>query len=409
MEDNILLLLWHPKDSIAGGFIRIQEFLPHLKKYFITVLDNDEAFLKKHLQHGVIKSYGSFPYSKHIYRYNFFLGRSTDWVYAFFMLLKLGRMHIKKHKNTIIYGPTGDNLHIFLAGIILHMLYPKKTKLVLDVLNLELPQIFFWRYYTSLLQNNIGYIQALLITCGMSGLLLVEKTLIRHCDYVVTTSPYMKRVIGKYMKASRVAVTPSGVSLGRITPRKKEIDGLYIGRLTAEKGIIDVIKTWEKVCKEKRDAQLIIAGFGEKIFVRRIHHQIRSLALQKNITLLGTISEKEKKVLLEKSKVFLHLAYFEPLVPVISILEALYCGVPAVIYDMKTIDDYPKLRKNPALIICRNKAVDAVASTVIAITRMEATEREKVQHDSMLLASEYTWEQIVKTEIDIFDKAFTEF
>jgi len=136
----------------------------------------------------------------------------------------------------------------------------------------------------------------------------------------------------------------------------------------------------------------------------QLTYLIKSNKIEKDIKINGIVSEQEKWKLLGKSRVFFHLAYFEPLVPVITILEALAFGIPVIMYDVSAIDDYPFLRKSPAILIAKNKNInDVVKKTLDLQKQLENNERE-IRAAAKQLAKKFSWKSVAEKEVKIIQE-----
>lgn len=400
---KVLLLLWHPHNAVAGGFVRVQEFLPHLGDVDITIIDNTNSIAKGKIINGKIIEYHIPHWIKKIYDINFILGRLFEWIFALKSLITIGAKELRGGKYHLIYGPTGDNLHIFLAGVVLKRKFPN-AKLLLDVLNLEMPEGSFKNNFLSAYKNGVGFLRSAVSSIGMVLLLTIERSLIKNCDFVVTVSPYMKKIIGKYFPSSKIDFTPSGVSLPKIINRtfsNKTINGIYVGRHTPEKGIFDLIKVWSSLCKYDNKAQLKLMGFCDPVVKIKLEEEIKKYKLDKNIEILGVVSSVEKANQLKKADIFFHLAYFEPLVPVITILEAFAYGLPVITYTVPAFDDYPYLKKEKAFYIVKNKDIDKVVDTVTEYANKNKSEKSIIAVDAMRLARMFSWKEITQKELAI--------
>ncbi len=402
LKPKILILFWHSSDSLAGGFTRLREFLPYFRNLDITIVDNKPEFIKKEdFSNLKVLVYTIPPSITQIYRINYVLGRFIEWLFSLYSLVAIGVKELKDNDYKLIYGPTGDNPHIFFAGIILKFLFPKK-KLLLDVLNLEVPEGGAYNYYNSFRENNVSFIESFIRAFGLSILIFLQKKFIRKCDFVITVSPYMQKIISKNYDSKKISYTPSGVKIPIFYKlSRKEYDAVYIGRHTKEKGIFDVIEVLKKTQKLKRNIKFITAGSIQPEVKNLLLENSLKAGISNNLELKGLVDEQKKWEIIGKSKVFLHLAYFEPLVPVITILEALGAGIPVITYYVKAFDDYPYLKKNKAIYIIYNKDIDKAAEVLLKILIMKKPERKIIEKEAKSIASKFIWSQIAKKELKI--------
>lgn len=403
MRSKILLLLWHPRDSIAGGFVRIQELLPYFKDVDVTVIDNKPSILKNKVVQGKIIEYSIPKTILALYRVSFTLGRLFEWAFTMIVLTAHGVRELKKDKYKLIYGPTGENFHIFFSAVILKIVFPR-TKLLLDILNFEVPEGGGFLYFRSNLKNGVGLFRALVVSLEISIGLFIERKLIRVCDSIITVGPRLREIVARYYPLDKIGFTPSGI---RISPRKNPnpgrniaiTEGIFIGRHTLEKGVFDLIKVWHKVCAVRPDARLTMIGFSDLTIKHKLTQKIVKKNLQRNIILRGVLSEQEKWERLKRAKIFLHLAYFEPTMPTITILEALSFGIPVVTYDVEAFDDYPQLRHNPSIFTIENKNIEKATNAILSILSMSSKEQYRISRIARELAKIFSWENIAKIEI----------
>jgi glycosyltransferase involved in cell wall biosynthesis len=403
---NILILLWHSQDAIAGGFVRVKELVSNFRNINIKIIDNSPSLIP-HGKYPYVSTteYGLPSFIKNIYKYNYLLGRALEWMHACYSLVSLGRSELKKENIDIIYGPTGDNLHIFIAGIILKWMFPSK-KLLLDILNLEMPEGSAGNYFRNFRKSNVNILGAALRTYSLAVLLFIEKILIKNCDFVVTVSPYMRRVIAKHYPIEKIDFTPSGVSIPEDLNlnSNKKYDGLYVGRHTKDKGIFDIIKVWDKVYKKTPDKKMVTAGSYQKEIGLLLDKEIKEKKLDDNMRRLGMISEERKWKLFSESKFFLHLAYSEPLVPVISILEALAAGLPVIMYDQSSLEVNSSLRHHPAMFIIGNGNIEGVVETVLYLGSLPKERFNVISKEARKLAQRFSWDIIANKEQKIIEK-----
>ncbi|MBO4988559.1 MAG: glycosyltransferase family 4 protein [Lachnospiraceae bacterium] len=93
---------------------------------------------------------------------------------------------------------------------------------------------------------------------------------------------------------------------------------LYLGRITPEKGIRELITSFEQVRKKYPDSVLYLGGiFEEEAFSREIEGR-------EGVRFLGWIGQEQKNKMLSECSIFALPSYFEG--QPISLLEAMACG-----------------------------------------------------------------------------------
>ena len=109
---------------------------------------------------------------------------------------------------------------------------------------------------------------------------------------------------------------------------KETTDILFVGRLSHEKGIYDLIKAVSLI-KNKKSTRLLLSGLGDtKEDEERIMFQINKYGLEDIVMLLGYIDGQEKAELYKRSDIFVLPSHSE-IFPVV-ILEAMASALPVI-------------------------------------------------------------------------------
>ncbi|MFA7301109.1 MAG: glycosyltransferase [Candidatus Shapirobacteria bacterium] len=146
-----------------------------------------------------------------------------------------------------------------------------------------------------------------------------------------------------YFPNKKVIVIRGGVNLNpskkyfqskKIT--KKIYDGLFIGRLHPQKGVLELIDIWQLLCVKIPNAKLAIIGDG--ILNQQLISKIKKLSLQSNIKLFGFKIGAEKYKIIEQSKVILHPATFDS--GGMAAADAMSFGLPGVSFDLPALKTY---------------------------------------------------------------------
>jgi glycosyltransferase involved in cell wall biosynthesis len=105
---------------------------------------------------------------------------------------------------------------------------------------------------------------------------------------------------------------------------------LYVGRLSREKGLFDLLDAFCTVHRNNPDATLALAGSG--VIEEDLRQRIRLLEIESAVTLLGTKTPEEIGMLLMSSAAMILPSYREPWGLVVN--EALSFGCPVVVSNI---------------------------------------------------------------------------
>jgi len=131
-----------------------------------------------------------------------------------------------------------------------------------------------------------------------------------------------------------------GVDLGfvnSIPDQEKIYDACFVGRLSQQKGIDDILPVWQSVTRAKPDAKLAIIGWGHKGEAEKFRSEIESFGLSKSINFIGFSDGVEKYKVVKSSKISLFPSKYESFG--IVLLESLAAGVPVVAYELPVLKD----------------------------------------------------------------------
>jgi glycosyltransferase involved in cell wall biosynthesis len=101
----------------------------------------------------------------------------------------------------------------------------------------------------------------------------------------------------------------------------KDIDVLFVGRLSPEKGLETLIEAAQYLSKETR---IVIIGDGE--LYKQLERQVQQLAC--NIELKGWVNNQSLPSYYNRARVFVVPSLSEP--QGVVVLEAMACGVPVI-------------------------------------------------------------------------------
>lgn len=186
----------------------------------------------------------------------------------------------------------------------------------------------------------------------------------------------------------------SHVVLGAVNPpakvskkvaKAKKYDGVFQGRLHAQKGAIELVHIWSRVVSKIPDAKLAVIGDGPLMI--KVKEEIKKLKLQKNIELLGYVFDGNfKESIFKNSKVVLHPALFDS--GGMASAEAMIYGNPVVGFDLDSYKSYyPE-----GMIKVEVGNLDKFASKVVGLVRNKSLRDKIGKKGSDWLLKNSTWD-----------------
>ncbi len=210
-----------------------------------------------------------------------------------------------------------------LAGAHIHVAagasFWRKSLIVLPVFFLRAPVIFhihdgeFSSFYWS--------------RCGVVARYLVRQILER--SYVIALSKSWVDELKVIAPKAVVVCIPNPVELTPVVDRDSRktdsITVLFLGRLSKEKGVFDLLEAFAAIRNTSIKWKLILAGNGD---LERARKLANDLGLSAKVEFMGWVGPKKKAELLSIADVLVLPSYFEGLP--MAVLEGMASGLPVV-------------------------------------------------------------------------------
>lgn len=166
----------------------------------------------------------------------------------------------------------------------------------------------------------------------------------KYFNSIMAGNEEVKKELGLIFPGKQIVVAHAGIDTKKIDniPDTEKDDNLaiFVGRLTIQKGIIDLVEIVKAVSDELPNLRLKIIGDGPDR--QLLENEIKRLSI-KNIELVGFISDAQKYKLMKQAKYFLFPSKEEGWG--IALAEALYTGCIAICYELPhyrgIFADYP--------------------------------------------------------------------
>lgn len=112
---------------------------------------------------------------------------------------------------------------------------------------------------------------------------------------------------------------------------------LSVGALRSMKRTIDLIRAFEIAKRQLPNLQLIVAGKSETSYGKKVLRAISSSSCTSDISFFGTVTDEQKKILMQKAHVLLVASVKEGWGLVVT--EANSQGTPAIVYNVDGLRD----------------------------------------------------------------------
>lgn len=172
---------------------------------------------------------------------------------------------------------------------------------------------------------------------------------------------------------------------------------ISVGRLSPEKGFLDLIDVFKLIKEKKKDMKLYLIGEGYER--ERLEQKIKSLGLEKDIILTGNLSSKELEKYYLKSSIYLMSSFTE--IFGLVLIEAMNYGLTCVAFS--SADGAKYLLKDNVGYLIENRDKNKMAKTVIELLsdREQLKEKQKFLHSYV---EKFSMEKVKVQWIELFKK-----
>jgi glycosyltransferase involved in cell wall biosynthesis len=194
-------------------------------------------------------------------------------------------------------------------------------------------------------------------------------------------------------------VISNGVDTDFFVPNKSYHNGpyvLWVGRLIYAKGVFDLVKCAEYVCREHPSVSFLIAGEGP--LMNQLRRLLKSRGLEKRVVLLGQLDRAALLRYYQNCALFLLTSHVESFPN--TVLEAMSCGVPVV---ATKVGEVPKVVKDgeTGFLVC-SKDYKAIARRIIDLLNDKGLRRRIGEAARRLVENEYSWDSISDKILDCY-------
>lgn len=167
-----------------------------------------------------------------------------------------------------------------------------------------------------------------------------EKELIDNADVVVTVSRRLKEeLIALYnVNEGKIRVIYNAINREKFNSIKRDSNRkvvLYVGRLSVQKGIDNLIRAFKIVSKKNDDALLYIIGEGPEL--SNLINLSINLDLSDKVIFLGRVPDEQMEMLYSIANVFVMPSVSEPFG--IVALEAIASNVPTIVSSQSGVSE----------------------------------------------------------------------
>lgn len=197
-------------------------------------------------------------------------------------------------------------------------------------------------------------------------------------------------------------IIPNGVDLDRFThahPYEELRDGtlniLFVGRLEERKGLIHLLKAYNRLRKRRVDARLLVVGAGPKLREYRRYVGLRGI---RDVEFVGRVSDEEKVRYFASADIYCAPNTGQESFGIV-LLEAMAAGVPMVASDIHGFKNVIQRNVQGLLVEPRNPR--ALAAALYTLAR-DPELRDQMGDAGRARAPEFSWDRVTERIVDYY-------
>lgn len=172
---------------------------------------------------------------------------------------------------------------------------------------------------------------------------------------------------------------------------------LFLGRLNWKKGLDILVKAFSTIARKHPDAHLLIAGNDEDGYRGTVERWVREQGLENKVTFTGPLAGRDKLMAYSGSDIFVLPSYSENFG--MTVIEAMVCGLPAVISDKVGICGEVK-GKNCAIVVEPN--TESVYNGVSKLLDDERLRKDMAESGRSFVNESYNIDKVADKMIEEF-------
>ena len=227
-------------------------------------------------------------------------------------------------------------------------------------------------------------------------------------DARIVLTPFFEQLLRKRGVRGEIEIIPNGFSPIQKSAKAPEILAhrdsdrpllVFVGRLSEQKGIDVMMDAWDIVASQGDPGyDLAIAGGGE--LKEWLGRRCAEANCATNISLLGLVSESEKRWLFENGTAVVIPSRFEGLPTVL--LESMHAGKPVIMADVSGLGSL--LTESGAGIARPPEDSASLASTMDDVALSSRRVLDEWGAKGRIASKEYLWSSVVDRILEVYRK-----
>lgn len=172
---------------------------------------------------------------------------------------------------------------------------------------------------------------------------------------------------------------------------------LFVGRLSKNKGIANLLKAFAEARRENKEFFLNIAGKEFDLSKKEVEAIATKIGIQKNVKVLGKVSEKKLAKLYSESEFFVSASQYEGFG--ITVIEAMSSGLIPILNDIPAFKRFVAEKNG---VVVDFDSSEKAGRAITKAMKMDNREKRKIENNAIEFAKGFSW----KNNIGKFEQAY---
>ncbi len=231
----------------------------------------------------------------------------------------------------------------------------------------------------------------------------LEKKLIQSSNVITTVTKSVAQELREFYSSSKsFNIVENGVDEKFFYPKKEKSEkrlkyAIFVGHISREKGLFDLVECGKYILKEKPEFYFIIAGKGRDL--KNLINKIKKAQLQDKFIFLGQVEKNNLVKLYQNATLFVFPSYHEGLPSVV--LEAMSCGLPIIATDVRGNRDLISNGENGILV--PPKEPEKLAIAISMLLRDEKLMKDLGKNARDTIIKRYTWDIVTDKMLKCYE------
>jgi glycosyltransferase involved in cell wall biosynthesis len=252
--------------------------------------------------------------------------------------------------------------------------------------------------------KKIGYSTSISFLKALAFIIIAK--MLERTNVCITVSNFTAQTLMRLgVKPRKIYVSGNGIDLQLIhqisTPQKKACGAVFVGRISKEKGVFDLLGVWRQIVSERGHERLLIIGSGPDL--PQVEEIIVHYGLEENVVVCGGVDVLKMYSLLKSGRMFVFPSRFEGWG--LAVGEALAYGLPVVCYDIPALREVFGGCKSVFFIPLGN--VKELLEAIRNVLNLKEEEYTELAEESINYVKRFTWDEVAMKDLQAIMKLET--